>query len=68
MKTKDFARQEDNPGALINVDNSGLSAYRRQRDIMRNVSTHEDRIKKIESSIDDIKNMLIKVLESGNNK
>ena len=51
MKTKDFIRAEDNPGVILNVDNSGLSAYRRQREIMRNVSTHEERIKKIENNI-----------------
>jgi hypothetical protein len=68
MKTKDFARSENNPGALINVDNSGLSAYKRQREIMRNVGTHEERIKKIETTLDDIKGLLIRVLENGNNK
>lgn len=68
MKTKDFVRTENNPGALVNVDNSGLSAYRRQREIMRNVGTHEERIKKIENTLDDIKSLLVKVLENGNNK
>jgi hypothetical protein len=68
MKTKDFVRLKDNKGALVNVDNSGLDAYRRQRELMRNLSTHEDRIKNIESSLDDIKSMLIKVLENGTNK
>ena len=68
MKTKEFVRQENNPGALVNVDNTGLTAYKRQREIMRNVGTHEERIKKIESSLDDIKNLLLKVLENGNIK
>jgi hypothetical protein len=68
MKTKDFVRAENNPGALVNVDNSGLSAYRRQREIMRNVGTHEERIKNIENALDDIKSLLVKVLENGNNK
>jgi hypothetical protein len=68
MKTKEFNRLETNPGAIINVDNSGLSAYRRQREIMRNIGTHEDRIKNIESSLDDIKGLLTKLLENGNNK
>ena len=68
MKTKEFERQESNPGALINVDNSGLAAYRRQREIMRNVGTHEERIKNIESSLDDIKDLLTKLLENGSNK
>lgn len=68
MKTKDFVRTENNPGALVNIDNSGLNAYRRQREIMRNVGTHEERIKNIENALDDIKSLLVKVLENGNNK
>jgi len=68
MKTKEFNRLETNPGAIINVDNSGLIAYRRQREIMRNIGTHEERIKNIESSLDDIKGLLTKLLENGNNK
>ena len=61
-----FMRSDKNPGAVLNKDNTGLAAYRRQRAIMSNVSTHEERIQKIESSLDDIKNMLIQVLESKN--
>jgi ACT domain-containing protein len=68
MKTKDFVRSERNAGAILNVDNSGLAAYRRQREIMRNVGTHEERIKNIESSIEDIKGLLVKLIENGNNK
>lgn len=68
MKTGDFMRSNNNPGAILNVDNSGLSAYKRQRDIMRNMNTHEERIKNIESSLDDIKGLLTKLLENGNNK
>ena len=63
-----FRRSEQNPGALLNVDNSGLAAYKKQREIMRNVGTHEERIQKIESSLDDIKGLLTKLLENGNNK
>ena len=61
-------RQANNAGALLNIDNSGLAAYKRQREVMRNVKTHEERIQKIESSLDEIKNLLIKALENGNNK
>jgi hypothetical protein len=68
MKTKEYERQESNPGALLNVDNPGLAAYKRQREIMRNVGTHEERIKSIESSLDDIKGLLTKLLENGSNK
>lgn len=63
MKTTEFIRQESNPGAILNVDNSGLEAYKRQREIMRNVGTHESRIQSIENSLEQIKGMLIKILE-----
>jgi hypothetical protein len=65
METKEYIRQKTNPGALLNVDNTGLAAYKRQREIMRNVTTHEDRIKKIESSIDEVKNLLLQLVENG---
>jgi hypothetical protein len=68
MKTKEFMRSEQNPGAVVNVNNEALAAYRRQREVMRNVGTHEERIAKIENSLDDIKNLLVKILENGNNK
>lgn len=61
-------RSEQNPGAVVNVNNEALAAYRRQREVMRNVGTHEERIAKIENSLDDIKNLLVKILENGNNK
>lgn len=63
MKTTEYTRQETNPGAILNVDNSGLAAYKRQREIMRNVGTHETRIQNIESSLDQIKSMLSQILE-----
>lgn len=68
MSDKQFVRSEKNPGAVLNVDNTGLAAYRKQREIMRNVGTHEERIQKIESSLEDIKGLLTKLLENGNNK
>lgn len=63
MKTTEYVRQDTNPGAILNVDNSGLAAYKRQREIMRSVGTHEERIKRIEGSLDEIKNLLVAVLE-----
>jgi hypothetical protein len=68
MKTEKFMRQKNNPGALINIDNSSLDAYKKQREIMRNMKTHEERIQNIEYSLQEIKNLLIKSLENGNNK
>lgn len=68
MKTTSFVRQKNNPGALVNVDNSALAAYKRQREIVRNMKTQEERMQALESSIDEIKSLLIKVLENGNIK
>lgn len=67
MKSKEFVRSETNPGAIVNIDNAGLAAYRRQREIMRNVGTHEDRIKQIENDIGEVKNLLRQLVD-GNNK
>ena len=64
----EFIRSDKNSGAVLNRDNSGLAAYKRNREVMRNIGTHEERIKKIESSLDDIKTMLTKILESGKDK
>jgi len=58
MKSKDFVRSESNPGAILNVDNAGLQSYKRHREILRNVGTHEDRIKKIENDIGEVKDLL----------
>lgn len=63
MKSKDFVRSESNPGAILNVDNTGLAAYRRQREIMRNVGTHEDRIKQIENDIGEVKDLLRQLVD-----
>lgn len=64
----EFIRSDKNSGAVLNRDNSGLAAYKRNREVMRNIGTHEERIKKIESSLDDIKGLLTKLIENGNNK
>lgn len=66
MKSKEFVRSETNPGAILNVDNTGLAAYRRQREIMRNVGTHEDRIKQIENDISEVKDLLRQLVDGKN--
>ena len=58
METKEFVRSRTNPGAILNVDNAGLQSYKRHREILRNVGTHEDRIKKIENDIGEVKDLL----------
>jgi hypothetical protein len=66
MQTKDFARSTKNTGALINTDNEGLQAYKRQRALLRNIGSQEERISKIESDIGEVKDLLKQMLEKGN--
>ena len=68
MKTNDFIRSNQNHGAILNIDNSGLAAYKRNREVMRNIGTHEERLKKVENTLEDIKTLLTKILENGTNK
>lgn len=58
-----FVRSKTNPGAVLNTDNSGLEAYRRNREVMRKVYTHEDRLVKVEETMNDVKTLLEKLLE-----
>lgn len=58
-----FVRSNTNSGAVLNVDNAGLEAYRRNREVMRKVYTHEDRLVKVEETMNDVKMLLEKLLE-----
>ncbi len=68
MLNDGYIRSNTNPGAILNTDNSGLEAYKRQRHLMHNLVTHENRLKKVEESMDDIKNMLKILVEKQENK
>ena len=60
LPTEGFLRQKDNPGAVVNVDNSALQAYKlRRKAEMRK----EDEINNIKQEVADIKNMLSLILE-----
>lgn len=65
METKEYIRQQNNQGALLNIDNTALAGYKRQREIMRNVVTHEDRIRKIENDIGEVKDLLRQLVNNG---
>jgi len=58
-----FVRSESNPGAILNVDNTALDAYKRQKKLMKNLTTHEDRLVKVEETMKDVKMLLEKLLE-----
>jgi len=74
MKINDtFIRQQDNPGALLNTDNEGLRSYREARKkILDNqqkisqINNIQDEVNSLKSELSDIKQLLIKVLESSN--
>lgn len=68
-----FVKQRDNHGAMINRDHSAYHAYIEQRNAILNKKNISDKdeinnlkedVKELKSSIDDIKNLLVKVLES----
>jgi hypothetical protein len=68
MFTKEFVRQKDNPGALLNIDNAGLENYKSKRKLMAVIKEQDEKINKLESSLEEIKKMLVNILETGNNK
>ena len=68
--TDGFARLKDNPGALINVDNTSYEAYRKHRERVADNQTKIDQINTIGHNVNilsnevyEIKNLLIKLLE-----
>jgi hypothetical protein len=52
-----------NSGAILNVDNSALDAYRRQKMAIESAKTANERISKLENDIGDIKEMLQQLLK-----
>lgn len=60
LPTEGFLRQDDNPGAVVNVDNSALQAYKLRR---KTEMRKEDEINNIKQEVTDIKNMLSLILE-----
>ena len=54
---------DPNNGAVLNVDNSGLDAYRRQNQMLSDQKSTTQRIDKLENDIGDIKEMLQQLLK-----
>jgi hypothetical protein len=50
-------------GAVLNVDNGALDAYRRQKAVLEAASDTTKRIEKLENDIGDIKEMLQQLLK-----
>ena len=61
--TEGFLRQRDNPGAVVNVDNTALQAYKQRRNLeMRK----EEEINIMKNELSEIKIMLSQLLEKNN--
>jgi hypothetical protein len=60
LPTDGFVRQEDNPGAIVNVDKHGLQAYKLRREADKRKETD---INKLREEMSEIKDMLKQLLE-----
>lgn len=60
LPTDGFVRQEDNPGAIVNVDKNGLQAYKLKREAEKR---KESDINTLREEVTDIKHMLSQILE-----
>jgi tetrahydromethanopterin S-methyltransferase subunit B len=54
---------DPNSGAVLNVDNGALEAYRRQKAILEVSKSTTQRIEQLENDIGDIKEMLQQLLK-----
>lgn len=58
-----FLRQQENPGAIINVDNNGLKAYKQRRQAE---NARDSEINSLKQEISELKDLLKQVLEKKN--
>ena len=63
LPTDGFVRQEDNPGAIINVDKNGLQAYKLRREAEKR---KENDINNLREEMSELKDMLKQLLEKIN--
>lgn len=64
METKDFIRQKDNEGALLNVNNAALAEYKVRKKMSRTLWSHEDKIQNLEKELKEIKEQLTKLIKA----
>ena len=50
-------------GAILNVDNSKLEAYKKQKLVLENNMRNTERISKVETDLNEIKEMLSQLLK-----
>ena len=55
--------KDPNSGAVLNIDNSRLEAYKRQKAAMKLNLENNERINKVEKDLNDIKEMLSQLLK-----
>jgi hypothetical protein len=55
--------KDPNSGAILNVDNRKLSAYKKQKQMMIDGMKNAERIQKVEQDLEEIKNMLGQLLK-----
>lgn len=53
-------------GAVLNVDNARLEAYKKQKQAMQMNVKNNERIEKVEKDLQDIKEMLTQLLQRNN--
>lgn len=58
METKEFIRQKNNPGALLNIDSDALENYKNKKKMFKTLSIHEEKIKMLEKSLEELKELL----------
>jgi hypothetical protein len=72
LKPKEgFINQNDTPNILVNVDDSALDAYKKQRDYIKNtfskfeeINNLKQEVAEIKSDISEIKQLLIQSLSN----
>lgn len=64
MERKEFIRQNNNPGALLNIDNEALENYKNKKKVSKTLSSHEERIQHLEKVVLELKELLTKDLKA----
>jgi hypothetical protein len=64
-KVKDYPdlAKDPNTKAVVNIDNSGLSAYRKQREKQRVLDQTIDDINNMKQDINDLKTLMQRILD-----
>jgi len=55
--------KDSESGAILNVDNAKLDAYKKQKQFLENNMRNSERISKVETDLNEIKEMLSQLLK-----